>query len=70
MREELLLALALLVSDTAAGLACRLAGGLALATSAALSALAKILGFKSLDMLHNRILQKNLLYRIIAQTFV
>ena len=50
--EELLLALALLVSNTAAGLASRLARGLALTASAVLSALAKILGFNSLDVFH------------------
>ena len=47
-----LLALALLVSNTAAGLASRLAGSLALAASAVLCALAKVLGLDSLDMLH------------------
>ena len=49
----LLLALALLVSDTAAGLASGLARGLAFAATAVLSALAKILGFDCLDVLHN-----------------
>ena len=44
---------ALLVSDAAAGLASRLARGLALTTAAVLSALAKVLGFDSLDVLHN-----------------
>ena len=51
--EELLLALALLVCDTAAGLASRLARGLALATATVLSGLAKILGFNSLNTLHS-----------------
>ena len=50
--KELLLALALLISNTAAGLASRLARGLALAASAVLSALAKILCFNSLDVFH------------------
>jgi O-antigen ligase len=49
-----LLAFALLVSNAAAGLASRLAGGLAFAASAVLCALAKVLGFDSLDMLHNK----------------
>ena len=48
----LLLALALLVSNTAAGLASRLAGSLALAASTVLCALAKVLGLNSLDVLH------------------
>ena len=45
----ILLVLALLVSNAAAGLASRLAGGLALAAAAVLCALAEVLGFKSLD---------------------
>ena len=45
----LLLALALLVSDTAAGLASGLAGSLALAAATVLCALAEILGFQGLD---------------------
>ena len=49
----LLGALALLISDTAAGLASRLARSLALAASALLCALAKVTGLDSLDMLHN-----------------
>ena len=49
-----LLAFALLICNAAAGLASRLAGGLALAASAVLRALAKVLGFDSLDMLHNK----------------
>ena len=47
------LVFALLVSNTAAGLTSRLARGLALTASAVLSALAKVLGFNSLDVLHN-----------------
>ena len=47
-----LLALALLVSNTAAGLASRLAGSLALAATAVLCAVAQITGLDSLDMLH------------------
>ena len=52
-----LLALALLISNTAAGLASRLARGLALAASTVLCALAKVLRFNSLDVLHNYSLQ-------------
>ena len=55
MREKLLLSvLALLVSDTAAGLASRLARGLAFAATAVLCALAKVASFDGLNMLHNR----------------
>ena len=55
MREKLLLSvLALLVSDTAAGLASRLARGLAFAATAVLCAFAKITSFDGLDMFHNR----------------
>ena len=45
--------LALLVGNAAAGLASGLAGSLALAATAVLSAVAKITGLDSLDMLHN-----------------
>ena len=48
----LILVLALLVCDAAAGLASRLAGGLALAAAAVLGALAQIAGFDGLNMLH------------------
>ena len=55
MREKLLLSvLALLVSDTAAGLASRLARGLAFAATAVLCAFAKVTSFDGLDMFHNR----------------
>ena len=47
-----LLALALLICNTAAGLASRLAGGLALAATAVLCALAKVLGVQSLNVFH------------------
>jgi hypothetical protein len=47
-----LLVLALLICDTAAGLAGRLARGLAFAATAILCAVAKIAGFNSLNMLH------------------
>ena len=45
--------LALLIGDTAAGLASGLAGSLALAAAAVLRALAQIAGLNGLDMLHN-----------------
>ena len=44
-----LLVLALLICDTAAGLASRLAGSLALAATAVLCAFAQVLGIQSLD---------------------
>ena len=46
-------ALALLVCDTAAGLAGGLAGGLALAAATVLGAVAQIAGLNGLDMFHN-----------------
>ena len=49
----LLGALALLVCNAAAGLASRLAGGLALTTATVLSAVAQITSLNSLDMFHN-----------------
>ena len=52
MLRLLLLVLAGLVSDAAAGLACGLARGLALAAAAVLGAVAQILGLDGLDMLH------------------
>ena len=51
----LLCALALLVSNTAAGLASRLAGSLALAATAILCALAKVTSLNCLDMFHNKL---------------
>ena len=54
-----LLALALLVGDAAAGLAGGLAGSLALAAAALLSALAQIAGLNGLDVLHDGYLHKN-----------
>ena len=45
-------ALALLVCNAAAGLASRLAGGLALATTAILSTVAQVTSFNSLDVFH------------------
>ena len=55
----LLGALALLVRDTAAGLASGLAGSLALAAAALLCALAQIAGLDGLDVLHDGYLHKN-----------
>ena len=52
----LLGAFALLVRNTAAGLAGGLARGLALAAAAVLGALAHVAGLKRLDSLHNRYL--------------
>jgi len=46
-------ALALLICDTAAGLASRLARGLALAAAAVLCAFAQVAGLNSFDVLHN-----------------
>ena len=48
----LLSAFALLVCNAAAGLAGRLAGGLALTTTAVLSAVAQVASLDSLDMFH------------------
>ena len=48
----LLSALALLVCNAAAGLASRLAGGLALTTTAVLSAVAQVASLDGLDMFH------------------
>ena len=50
----LLVVFALLVCDTAARFASRLARGLAFAATAILSTLAKITRFKSLDMFHGK----------------
>ena len=47
-------ALALLIGDTAAGLACRLARGLALAAAAVLCALAQVAGLNRLNVFHDR----------------
>ena len=50
--QLLLLVFALLISKSARGLACRLARGLALAATAVLCALAKVLCIKCLNTLH------------------
>ena len=68
-RELLLLVLALLVSNAAAGLASRLARGLALATAAVLCALAKVASLDSLDMLHYSILQR-ISFAIVLYNFL
>ena len=57
--QLLFLAFALLVCDTAAGLACGLAGSLAFAAAAVLCGLAKVLGSESLDVLHGCVLQNS-----------
>ena len=57
MDESILLlfgVFALLISNTAACLASRLAGSLAFAATAVLSAVAQIAGLDGLDMLHNK----------------
>ena len=53
----LFLALALLIGDTAAGLAGRLAGSLALAAAAVCSAFAQVTGLDGLDVFHSLYLQ-------------
>ena len=58
--KDQLLVLALLVSDTAAGLACGLARGLALAAAAVLCALAQVASLDGFDMLHDEYLQSEL----------
>ncbi len=50
--EKLLLVFALLISNTAAGLAGRLTGSLALAATAILCALTQIASFDCRDMFH------------------
>ena len=53
MQLLLVLALALLVCNTAAGLASRLAGGLALTAATVLSAVAQVTGLDRLNMFHD-----------------
>ena len=48
-----LLILALLICDTAAGLAGRLAGSMALAAAAVLGAVAQVSGLQGLNVAHN-----------------
>ena len=50
--------LTLLVGDAAAGLACRLAGSLALTAAAVFSAVAQIASLNGNDMLHGKYLHK------------
>ena len=57
--QLLFLVLALLIGDTAAGLASRLAGSLALTAATILCALAQIAGLNGLDMLHDSNLHRN-----------
>ena len=52
--------LALLICDTAAGLASRLARGLALAATAVLCAVAQVTGLQGFDMFHFSILHSKL----------
>ena len=53
-RADLLCAVfTLLIRNTATGLASRLAGGLALAATAVLGAVAQVTGLDSLDVFHN-----------------
>ena len=54
-------ALAMLIGNTTAGLASRLAGSLAFAATAILRALTQIAGFNGLDMLHDSNHHKNVL---------
>ena len=67
-RRKLLafLVLALLISYAAAGLASRLAGSLALAAAAVLSAVAQILGLQSLDVLHKEVPPNCLILLIVS----
>lgn len=51
-KTSVLVVLALLVSNRAGGLACRLAGSLAFAAAAVLGTLAKIAGLNGVDVLH------------------
>jgi len=51
--------LTLLICNAAAGLASRLAGGLALAAAAVLSAVAQVASLDGLDMFHDFTFRKN-----------
>ena len=57
-------ALALLICNAAAGLASRLAGGLALAAAAVLSAVAQVAGFNGLDMFHSFTFYIKILFKV------
>ena len=58
-------AFALLVRNAAAGLASRLAGSLALAAAAVLSAFAQVTGFDGKNTFHNRTSIRNMLHSIM-----
>ena len=60
------LVLALLISYAAAGLASRLARGLAFAASAILCAVAKVSGLNGLNMFHSNASKKILLIKYIT----
>ena len=62
--------LALLVRDAAAGLASRLARGLALAATAVLCALAKVTSFDGFDMFHDFYLHEDFLWKYYSIFFV
>jgi len=59
---SLILVLALLIGNAAAGFAGRLARGLALAAAAVLGALAQVAGLNGLNMLHGRLLLMFILF--------
>ena len=61
-------ALALLVCNTTAGLAGRLAGGLAFAAATVLCAVAQVAGLNGLDMFHNFTFHINLTIFSLAQS--
>ena len=61
MMVQLLIVLALLVGDAAAGLASGLAGSLALTAATVLSALAQVTGLNGLNMFHGSYLHKKVL---------
>jgi len=60
--NSLILVLALLIGNAAAGFAGRLARGLALAAAAVLGALAQVAGLNGLNMLHGRLLLMFILF--------
>ena len=61
-----LLVFTLLIGNAAAGLAGRLAGGLAFAASTLFGALAKITGIQSLNMLHDDFLRPQISMGILS----
>jgi len=60
LQDNLFLAFASLVCDTAAGLASGLAGSLAFAAAAVFCTFAKVFGIQSFNVLHMAILQHDL----------